>query len=696
MNSDFKHKTIAAYIALTHHTRFLTPIMNQLERLGARVIYIVGQAERSQEVTAINTGLNYVHVFDYVNESDRNEIDENYRALRDGVADGIRRDVAIGSTNALTVLDKTLHASAKEYVGFRNFLEEETPDICFALHELNRWGKMMAFWAKKMGIPVLTLQEGLYVASNYLFIGHVQYSTLNLVWGTKTREKLIGYEAPGERIIPVGNTHIAQEIITLGKNNTRETMRQKMGLEDKTVVLIMFSATPPPMDDILPLFERLKDDGHVRLVCKFHPVTGGLVADQWKEKIPGGIKNTLLFFHEQESTYSLIAMSDLCVLSEPSTTGLEALAIGKPLVQLKLTKPEQYPYDFVKDGVALHLTPDDLAGALAANQDFCASLPGDTRDRFIKEELIDTTGATDRIVSIVRNVFNAKDDTPPGPLLLEGTVSPERPVWSIILPVSDTPERFLAVLEAVSAFSEGIGAYEVILVLQAPPSSRIQMILNSLEGDITLVHFSEGRGIAEGLNKAALRSHGQRLVFLSRDIAPSENWLANLDDAYDRHGDLALLGARVVNRHQNIMHAGMVVDANNVPVSAYQHLDEKFPSALKERPFQMLDHFLSMERSCFGRLGGFHPKTNKFRTMDICLRAGETNEKHAIYYLPKVKMTCLSSDNTPVAQDESIYFFSRWHHALWESEASLYKADSVSQLQLDSARMTRAMGMLGR
>ena len=110
----------------------------------------------------------------------------------------------------------------------------------------------------------------------------------------------------------------------------------------------------------------------------------------------------------------------------------------------------------------------------------------------------------------------------------------------------------------------------------------------------------------------------------------------------------------------------------------------------------MLDHFLSMERSCFGRLGGFHPKTNKFRTMDICLRAGETNEKHAIYYLPKVKMTCLSSDNTPVAQDESIYFFSRWHHALWESEASLYKADNVSQLQLDSARMTRAMGMLGR
>ena len=53
MDNFWKNKKIFAYIALAHHTRFIMPVMEELLSHGARIQYIVGQAERSQEITAI-------------------------------------------------------------------------------------------------------------------------------------------------------------------------------------------------------------------------------------------------------------------------------------------------------------------------------------------------------------------------------------------------------------------------------------------------------------------------------------------------------------------------------------------------------------------------------------------------------------------------------------------------------------------
>jgi hypothetical protein len=50
MDNFWKNKKIIAYIALAHHTRFIIPVMEKLASNGARIRYIVGQAERSQEI----------------------------------------------------------------------------------------------------------------------------------------------------------------------------------------------------------------------------------------------------------------------------------------------------------------------------------------------------------------------------------------------------------------------------------------------------------------------------------------------------------------------------------------------------------------------------------------------------------------------------------------------------------------------
>lgn len=696
MNLNFKNRKIVVYIALSHHTRFFIPVMKKLEGLGVQVIYIVGQGERSQELTAITLGLDFVHAFDYVAERDRPDVMENYRILRNGVAEGIKKDIAIGASNALTVLDKTLYAAATEYIGFKNFLKTEKPDICFALHELNRWGKLLGFWAKKMNIPFMTLQEGLYYNHDFAYIGHVQYSTLNLVWGRKTQQKLVGFEAPREKIIPVGNTHIAQEIERLEKEDVRTQKRQELGMENKRVALLLFSLHPSPIEDLEGLFDILPDNDHIQLICKFHPVATLIAIEEWKSGIAEHIRNRILFIHGGEDTYSLIAASDVCVMAEPSTTGLEVLAIGRPLIQLKLSKPDQYPYDFVEEKVALHLTPSELGDKLTQEESFSSFFSEDIIHQFIKDELHDTTGATERIISITDKVIRANSEGFPEPLAMPETDPETAHVWSVILLVPDNPETLFTILESISLYSENAGSYEVILVIQDPVPPDIQSILASLEGDVLAVSAGTGASITRCLNAGASLSQGRRCVFLGRQIAPSENWLKHLSAAYDRHEPDTIFGAKIISRHQNIVHAGMVVDANNAPVPAYQHLDDKFPSANKERPFQMLDCFLSMDRSFFDELGGFHPMAGNYGFMDLCLRARQKFPSSRAVYIPDIECLQMSAGRESTSPDDAIFFFSRWQGELWDSEADLYKSDNVSQLQLDSARMTRAMKMMGR
>ena len=692
MTSFLKDKKIIAYIALKHHTRFIIPIMEALKAQGAKIQYIVGSAERSQEITAMECGIDYVHAFDYTDPSDQKAVDETYHLLRDGFVEGIKKDVAIGASVLLTVLDKNLHATAREYIGFKNFLEREKPDLCLALHELNRWGKMLSFWAKKMNIPFFTLQEGLYAATDYLFIGHVQFSTMDLVWGEKTRQKLIGYEAPADRVIAVGNTHIAQEIKLLEKNKTRQKKRKAFGFNKKFVVLLLFSALPSPHNEILPLFKYFKATKDRELIVKFHPVTTQIIIQEWTEKFPKEILPRMI--HGEESTYDLMAAADLCVLSEPSTTGLEALAIGKPLVQLKLKAPAKFPYDFVKSGVARHLSPEELIKELDTPQNFSRPIDTQTIKKFIQEELTDTSGATQRITDIFEKAIAHNQAKDPAPLSYESP-APSLP-WSIIVPVPLDPQIFLIQLESIAAHSEGSGDYEVILLVPPDPSPEIQTILESLEGDVRSIQLPMGTPTAQAMNMGARISRGKTLVFTAPHLAPHPNWLAHLKNGVLENDKSTPIGGMIISPNDNIIHAGINVDINNSPTPAYPHLDSKFPKAQEKKHFAMVDHFIGIDRDFFKTLGGFHPASGRYAFMDLCLSAGDKEADARCLYIPEIKFTQVAPPPAPGDENDALYFYARRHGVLWENEVQFHANEEVDMLQLDAARLTRAMELVGK
>jgi len=134
MGNFWDRKKVLAFIALEHHTRFIIPIMEYLEKLGAETQYIIGQGENPQELTAMKLGLRYIHIFDYVASEDIADVLNNYNLLRTAISKSLQSDWAL-STNPVTITDRSLLASAKEYVGFRNLIQQEKPDLCILLRQ---------------------------------------------------------------------------------------------------------------------------------------------------------------------------------------------------------------------------------------------------------------------------------------------------------------------------------------------------------------------------------------------------------------------------------------------------------------------------------------------------------------------------------------------------------------------------------
>ena len=688
MPDFWQNKKIAAYIALAHHTRFLSPVMEKLAKLGADIHYIVGQAERSQEITAINLGLPYSHAFDFVTDKDSQDIEDNYRLLRDAFMGNLKSNFLLGMS-PVTVTDKTIYATAVEYIGFRNFIQKEKPDLCFALHELNRWGKIFSFWAKKFNVPLLTFQEGLYYGLDFGYTGHMQYSAFNLVWGKRIKDKLVDFEAPEDRILPIGNTHLSKEKKRQEKSGVREKKRKEYKCQDFCSVLLLFSGELPTIEELTPLFSALCKSRKTHLFIKFHPTSKQDLIKKWISLIPQESKPHITTFFENENIYDLMSMSDVCALVQTSTTGLEALFLGKPLICLDVKMTQKMPYSFTDYKVAAQMSPKEFGQALVENIDFSQLIKKKDITRYLANELSETENAIDRVLEISRQVVQASKTPSRKPIRPQSKPSTD---WSIILPLSPEPDFLFKQLGAVALNSEGGGTYDVIMIEPPTLPQKSLDILSTMKGDLIRMKMEPGQSLPQIMNCAAEIAKGKNLVFLTKDLLPSPGWLTHLADGIKKHEKKTIFGARILDNRGGILHAGLLLDKNNSPVSAYKHVSADFPHALQERSFLMVDHFVCMNRSFFYELGGFWEKTGSYLFMDLCLRAqtSRKNKSHCIY-LSQVCLASLSCVKTNSSSEDAIYFYGKWHGRLWENQSKFYADDKITEAELNTARMAQSI-----
>ena len=669
----FSGKKALCFIALPHHNRFLVPIMEALRERGMQTSYFTTAAEGAFEITLNQANLPYRHVLDYAAGETIERTRAAYNELRPVLQEKILSNYALQSV-PVVIQDKVIRSAVENFCCLDRMLEVEKPDLLFALHELNPWGKILGYLSHVHRIPYFTLQEGLYYADIHYYRFHTDYSTACLVWGEDCREILLRAGCGDDKVFPVGNTHIwnAKEEFT-NETVVRET-RASLGIgpEQKIILFLMSHSHYQPFDARIFL-QWMKARGDAVAVFKWHPVTGKEIVDRALDKMRD--HPAIRSVHGTD-TYALIGASDVCVTVGNSTTGLEALVFGKPLLEVRLADQD---YSFAEQGVAEPAVGFEDIGA-KCDAILSQGLSESRRDQvkgYLAHNFAYQDGQTmERIVGLVEESLKANGEKERAPL--------PSPDWascpcSILLPVSDAPPAtLLATLQGISTNITG-ELFEVVIV-NCAAGNETNDIINSLGGDVKIIPGKPDWSYSEACNRAATEAHGKYLVFLKPGLVPETGWLEGLLRAADEEGDLGVVGGMLLNKNNLLWHIGIAFDVNQGPFSIYRMLPPAFSGVKKRREFGAVEFPFLVGQELFCRLGGLNTALcNRFEDIDFCLRVKQTGLR--VLYAPESRIIRKAPSWEPNPNQDRInriHFYSRWTGSLWQDDAAYLQEDGLT------------------
>ncbi|MBI3304569.1 MAG: glycosyltransferase, partial [Deltaproteobacteria bacterium] len=570
-------KKALCFIALPHHNRLLLPIMQALSRRGVEVVFFTAAAEAAFEITLNEAGLAYRHALDYATPEVEEQAAAAFRALRPVWQEKFLTQPVLQGV-PLPIQDKIIVSAVENVYCFKRMLEEEKPDLLFALHELNPWGKILGYLSHVQGIPYITFQEGLFYTSVPFNRFHTDYSTACVVWGETTRQLLLAAGCSADKIVALGNIDLwkARERATHKDAIAATRAALKIGPEKKLVVLFPSHADYKSFESG-PLLRWLKARRDLVLVFKWHPLTGRDIIERALKHLQG---IPAILSVQGFDTYALLGACDACVTIGVSTTGLEALVFDKPLIEIRL--PDQHYLSFASLEVAEPVGDfTDLGGKVDAL--LTGGLPPERRQK-IKQYLAGHFAFLDdktdeRVVEMAAEMLSARVGTERHALSIVGeTCFP----CSLILPVDDTSaQSVLATLQGIAAHVPP-ELFE-ILIVNATANPATRELLASLEGDVRVIAAEPGTSFAACCNQAAAEARGKYVVLLKPGLIPCPGWLEGLLSVADNETDLGVVGGRVVSENGLLWHIGVAFDINQSPFSLYRLLPPDFAGAQKQR-----------------------------------------------------------------------------------------------------------------
>ena len=667
-------KKALCFIALPHHNRFLVPIMEALQAQGMEVGYFTVPAEGAFEITLNHANLPYRHIMDY-GASEARKVAAAFQELRPVMQEKILGSRTLQSM-PIVIQDKGIRAAVESYYCMSRMIEVEKPDLLFALHELNPWGKILGHLSQVHRVPYFTLQEGLYYADIHYYRFHTDYSTACLVWGEDCRRILLRAGCSDDKIFPVGNTHIWQAKEEFASASASRATRDKLGIgpEKKIVLFLMSHSLYRPFD--ARIFLRwMKTRGDIAAVFKWHPMTGRQITDRAFENLKG--KPDVHSVHDID-TYALIGASDICVTVGNSTTGLEALVFGKPLIEVRL--PDQ-AYSFAEQGAAEPASGfEDLDARCEAilsqnlTPERCQRVESYLANNFAHQD----TRTMERIVPLVAASLKARASADEKPSALRSGGETSFPC-SILLPVDDaSPEALLVTLQGIAAHTAA-ELYEVLIV-DCSRRTETKALLSALSGDVKILAGEPDWNYAQACNRAAAEARGKYLAFLSPGLFPYPVWLEALLAVGEEEEEAGVVGAALLNENGLLWNIGIAFDVNQSPFSIYRLLPPEFTGARKRREFRATQVPLLTPRELFLRLGGLSAELgNRFFDIDFCLRVERQGLK--VFYSPESRVSRQVPSWPAVAEQEPmsrVRFFSKWTGSLWQDDARYLEQDGLT------------------
>lgn len=666
-------KKVLCFIALPHHNRFLVPIMEALAAEGMEVVYFTAAAEGAFEITLNQAALPYRHILDYANEETARRVAAAMAELRPVLQEKILTNRALQSV-PLVIQDKTIRSALENFHGIDRMLEVEKPDLLFALHELNPWGKILGYLSHAHRIPYFTLQEGLYYADIHYYRFHTDYSTACVVWGDECREILLKAGCSDDKIYPLGNTHIwnAKREFTAPAAVARTRAALGIAPEKKIILFLMSHSHYRPFE-AGSFLRWMKERGDVVAVFKWHPATGNEIVDRALENFKN---NPAVVSVHDFDTYALIGASEVCVTVGNSTTGLETLAFGKPLLEVRL--PDQ-PYSYSERGVALQAFGfEDIGEKIHAV--ITGGLPPETAqnvERYLAHNFAYQDDKTmERIVALVTRSLAARAEAPRSPLTCAERVSVP---CTIILPVDDSaPETVLETLQGI-AESSAPELYEVIVV-DCARNPQSKQILAGLDGDVEIIPGGNDWSYSQACNAAAQEARGKYIVFLKPGLVPETGWLEGLLEAAEEEFAVGVVGAQVLHANGLLWHIGTAFDVNQSPFSLYRFLPQEFPGASKRREFGAREFPFSVSRELFCALGGLNPALqSRLEDIDFTLAAKRAGRR--VLYAPHSRVVYRTASWQPDHDQDlasRIHFYSKWSGSLWQDDGVYLREDALT------------------
>lgn len=673
---SLKGKKVLCFIALSHHNRFLVPIMQTLAAAGMESHYFTAPAESALEITLNQAGLEYIHTTDYADESLADFLNAEMRVFWPVFWEKMESTPALQMIPVI-INSKDIRNTAEIYHCIKRMIEVEKPDVLFALHEINPWGKMMGHLSHECGIPFFTLQEGLYYGDAYIYRYHTDYSTACVVWGQDCREVLLRSGCADDKIYPLGNSHIWHIKQTLLNDNKRQQTYKELGIAaGKKIVLFLMSYYNYAPLELEPYFRWAKAQKDVVTVFKWHPMS----PKSWVEIATSKIKHlpNVVSTHDFD-TYALLSATAVCVLVGNSTTGLEALALGKPLVEVRL--PGQH-YSFAERGVA------DLIEGLDDYAKFIeAALKGEVsaeRAAAIEAYLAHNLAyrddhVLDRMVALVDEAVSARAllrNRPALTLAAPGDTA-QKPC-TLVLPVDDcAAEVLLQTLEALAELPSHL--YDAVII-DCAADANIKALLAELGREHKLIKGEVGWSYSDACNRAAEIAQGKYLALMKPGILPAADWLETLLQTAADQPQAGVLNGLTVDGRDFIWHMGVAFEGNNAPYSLYQLLPAAALGAPRMREFRAIEGPFLVATELFCRLGGFSPHLrNRFHDIDFCLRAREAG--FTVLHTSFARATFRAPSWLVDSQDQTnnrIRFFSAWVGSLWQDDPAHLAQDGLT------------------
>ncbi len=659
---SFKGKKIASFLAFPHHSRFFMPIREEIRKNKGDILFITPLADYPYELDMMKRKLRYRHFTDYMTGDVSHKIDAALSEL-------FERWSAIclkwKEFRRWPLFKETwiFKETVEEYFCMEKFMEVERPDLFLIHHECGRWGKIIGHLCYKNKIPLVTFQEGDYYTTQVGNSMHTEYSTVNLLWGNVTKDRLARYKCSVDKMLPVGNTHIDGAINEYSNDEVRAAIRKELAIaSDKKIVLFLVGVKYAVIrekkfwEELLHGLERI--EGNAVLIFKWHNNVSKSAVEEIKETF-SEIDPAVIIFDTYDP-YKLIAISDYCVALGQTTLNLEALAFGKSL--FSLPDPD-LTYDYlVNNGVAQSVYPFGNWASLFITME--SGVPSDIQarlDKFLADNFYKLDGkSVERVIGVMSYILDVRGTREEYLAAFQKKFSAGK--VSFIIPSGHDSGALMATLASLPQNVKHRD-WEVVIVVS---DKGVRETLSAISGGVSII-AAEGN-LAHLYNTGAEISSGEYLVF----IRPGTVYVK--DEGMVPAMKEGIAGVTIKNRDLTPYCLGIGFDFNFTPYLI------KEDSGLNDRRDAVGGGLIGMHRITFESVRRFDEGiANHLIEPDICLKAKALNIK--IRYLPdclafNYKETFCGEDVSDENWKNRVRFFTKWVGVLPKNDDFLgYAAD---------------------